>query len=178
MFREDKTTQMAAAILKRSGGRIKYIHLMKMLYFADKQMLVERGMPITYDAWVSMEHGPVLSSTLDLIRTKGKQPSYWSKHITTEGNDVVLQADPGDDDLSLAEDAIIEKVFGEWGHVDRWEVVRASHNLPEWNDPGQSVSPISYEEVLKVSGFTMEDTKGVLENIEMQDDLRLLRKAA
>ena len=47
---------------------MSYLLLMKLLYIADKQMLVSHGKPITYDRWFSMKFRPVLSSTLDLIR--------------------------------------------------------------------------------------------------------------
>ncbi len=76
MFREDKTTQMAARFLKLAGGRLPYLHLMKILYQADKQMLITRGKLITYDRWYSMKYGPVPRATLDLIRSEPQAKSY------------------------------------------------------------------------------------------------------
>jgi uncharacterized phage-associated protein len=176
MFREDKATQMAARFLTLAEGRLPYILLMKMLYKADKQMLVQRGKPITYDRWCSMKFGPVLSATLDLIRFSPPPSSYWSAYIATEGQDVVLKADPGDGDLSLAEDAIIEATFRDWGHKDKWEVVEMTHKFPEWIDPGSTSNPISYKTVLEVSGFSQEEMEGILENIGMQNDFSALKK--
>lgn len=177
MFREDKTTQMAARFLTLAQGRLPYILLMKMLYLADKQMLLKWGSPITYDRWIAMQYGPVLSATLNLINSKTGQVTYWSTHIATESYDAVLKTNPGDDDLSDAEDTIIDQIFSEYGHIDQWDVVKLTHSLPEWDDPGATSTPISYERVLEDSGlFTRQDVKGILGNIAMQDEIREIRE--
>ena len=172
MFREDKTTQMTARFLQLANGRIPYIKILKMLYLADKQMLVERGKPISYDRWYAMKHGPVLSSTYNLI--KGAIPSaYWSKHIKTEGYDVVLTSDPGSEALSPAEDRIIDSVFRQCDDHDQWELVRKLHDqLPEWTDPGDTSREMTYKMVLQTEGLSEEDIEGILENIKMQDDVQ------
>ena len=170
MYREDKTTQMAASFLKLANGRMPYIKLLKMLYIADKQMLTQHGFPITYDRWVAMKHGPVLSTTYDLM--KPNTPSvYWARHIRTEGYDVVLSDDPGSGDLSLAEDRIVAQVFAEFGRHTNKAIIRATHELPEWEDPGSTSTDIPYEEVLRIEGLDQEDIEAILENIEMQDDI-------
>ncbi len=171
MFREDKTTQMAARLLTLADGRLPYIHLMKMLYIADKQMLVQWGKPIAYDRWYFLRHGPVLGATLDLIKSEASPPTCWSAHIATDGYDVVLVADPGDDDLSRAEDAVILQTFREWAHKDWRDVVKETHGFPEWSDPGHTLRPVSYDTVLAVSGFSQEDADDILENIEIQDEV-------
>lgn len=177
MFREDKTTQMAARFLTLAQGRLPYILLMKMLYLADKQMLLKWGSPITYDRWIAMQYGPVLSATFDLIKSKTGQSTYWAAYIATEDYDAVLKTSPGDDDLSDAEDTIISQIFNEFGHKDQWEVVKLTHGLPEWDDPGSTSVPISYERVLEDSGlFSRQDVKSILGNIAMQDEIREIRE--
>ena len=86
MFRQDKVTQMAARFLNLAGKQMPYLLLLKLLYLADKEMLLKWGKPISYDQWVSMDWGPVLSTTYDLI--KGPpigQSSYWADHIKNVG---------------------------------------------------------------------------------------------
>jgi uncharacterized phage-associated protein len=173
MFREDKATQMAAHILEMSGGKIDYILLLKLLYYADKEMLVRRGRPITYDQWCSMRFGPVLSKTYDLIKA-AREPSddsYWGRHIRTESYCAVLVESPGSDTLSPAEESIIEAVFKEHGSKEVWQVIQETHNLPEWTDPGESSIPISYDDVLKVGGFPSGVIAEIREHIAEQDDL-------
>jgi len=78
MFREDKTTQMAAQFLKLSGGKLEYIHLLKLMYIADKEMVIRWGMPITYDTWAALPFGPILSETYNLTKKQPREKNgYW-----------------------------------------------------------------------------------------------------
>lgn len=172
MFREDKATQMTARFLQLTDGRLPYIKLLKLLYLADKQMLIDYGKPITYDRWYALKYGPVLSATYNLI--KGDVPaSYWSDYIHTENYDVVLSNDPGSDALSAAEDRIIDAVFEKYKNHDRWQMVDVVHQLPEWENPGDTSKEMTYEEVLRVEGFDEKDIDSILENIQIQDDVEL-----
>ena len=65
MVQDKTTTQMAARFLKQARNKLPYIVLLKMLYLADRQMLIQYGEPITFDKWVSMENGPLLSGAYD-----------------------------------------------------------------------------------------------------------------
>lgn len=173
MFREDKTTQMAARFLQLAGKRLPYIQLLKLLYLADKQMLTQHGKPITYDRWYAMKYGPVLSSTYNLIK-ENNQSEYWSNYIQTANYDVVLCSDPGSDALSAAEDRIIEAVFEEHKNRDLWQMVDVTHQLPEWENPGDTSKEMTYEEVLRVGGFDQEDIDNILDNIRVQNDIHLV----
>ena len=144
--------------------RVKWSLEQKLLVAADRRMLVERGAPITYDHWLATGQGPVLASTLGLMNAPD-QPSYWSDHISQDGQDAVLKADPGDDNLSRAEDGVIEGTFRD---LQR-EAVGTTAALPEMADVDFAAQPISYADVLRASGLSAEETEGVLERIETQD---------
>ena len=67
-FNEKKTTQLAARVLElRATGKMHYIKLIKILYHVDREALKRWGHPLTYDYYVSMNQGPVLSNTLNLM---------------------------------------------------------------------------------------------------------------
>src|SRR5450756_2974830 len=51
-FREERTTQAAAYLLRLRGGRMSYMKLIKLIYFADRRALLELVRPITFDQWV------------------------------------------------------------------------------------------------------------------------------
>ncbi len=176
MFREDKTTQMAARFLQLAGGCLPYTQLMKLLYVADKQMLVEHGKPITYDRWFALKYGPALSSTYNLIKEEAHS-TYWSNYITTENSNVTLSSSPGADALSIAEDRIIDKVFADFKSHSRWPMADVVHASLEWEDLKDSSKELTYEAVLRVEGFDEEDIAGILENIRIQDDTRLVLEA-
>lgn len=173
MFREDKTTQMAARFLQLATGRLPYIKLLKLLYLADKQMLIEHGKPITYDRWFALKLGPILSATYNLIKCHDAS-EYWSHYIKTENYDIVFFSDPGSETLSVAEDRIIDAIFEKYKHHDKWQIVDAVHQLSEWEDPGDTSKEMTYEAVLRVEGFEEEDINNTMENIHFQNDRRLV----
>ena len=87
-FREDKATQAACILIQNEGGAITYMKLIKLMYIADQKRLLERGRPITFDAYYSLDRGPILSKTLDLI-TSGVAPgveSVWMRYISAPEN--------------------------------------------------------------------------------------------
>ncbi len=174
MFKDEKTTQIAASFIKFAGGRLSYLHMMKMLYAADRKMLLTYHVPMTYDKWYSMEHGPVLSRTLDYIRKDGCS-SYWSSHIKTEDNDVVIVDDPGDDELSNAENRIIAEIYADWGHLDKFQARDRSHDplvFPEYDDPGQGRRlPLGYKDVLKANHVSPPEIAKIIDDIDAHDEL-------
>jgi uncharacterized phage-associated protein len=98
-FNEKKATQAAAYLLKRRGGTMSYMKLIKLLYLADRKALVRWGRPITTDRYLSMERGPALSHVLDLA-TDGENPgsdSIWAAVISEPSNyEVSLKGAPAD----------------------------------------------------------------------------------
>ncbi len=67
MFSARTVAQMAAVFADKQGGMINILKLVKLLYLADRESLQKHGNPISFDRLVSMDHGPVLSRTLNLI---------------------------------------------------------------------------------------------------------------
>jgi hypothetical protein len=171
-FNEARATQAAAYLLKLRGGRMKYIKLIKLLYLADRKAFLERGRTITTDCYVSMEHGPVLSITLNLIQGIHKQTDQtWARTIATvEDWDVKLvnpDAEISIDELSRADIETLESVFAQFGHWNRWRLIEeVMHKLPEWRDPGDSAIPIRYREILQASDLSSDEQALIAEQID------------
>jgi len=169
-FKEEKTTQAAALLLKLRKDKMSYMKLIKLLYLADREALLEWGRPITFDSYVSMKAGPVLSRTLNLIN-EGAEPgkdSFWNKHISPPQNyDVELKDDPGIDELSEAEIALLERIFAQYGKMGRWDLINnVMHKLPEWRNPGGSSLPIEYLDIFHAARKTDIEADLVKEDIE------------
>ncbi len=163
-------TQAAGHLLRRRGGRMSYMKLVKLLYFADRSALLELGRPISYDLFVSMPHGPVLSRTLDLMTAEPEPegPSYWHTFISEPDAEYdlhLLRADVPNDQLSPAEEQILDRVFDRYGHLSRWAVRDLSHRLPEWVDPEGSSVPIRIRDVLTKEGFSDSEAAAVEETL-------------
>lgn len=146
---------------------MSHLKLMKLLYIAEREALLRLGRPIIFDSCVSMDHGPVLSQTLNLMHGESKSDGHWEKAISMPANnEVSLIEDPGDDKLSEAEDQLIREVFYQHGEKTRWELRNFTHDLAEWQNPKGSSIQIDYKDILRTSGKTENEIEAILEDIE------------
>jgi uncharacterized phage-associated protein len=168
-FNERRATEAAARFLKLRGNRMSYLKLIKLLYFLDREALLRWGRPVTTDRYISMDNGPVVSRIFDLIREEpapGTDP-VWHHYISTpQGWEVVLIAEPEPAELSRAEEALIDEIYAKYGKMDRWELVRLSHDLPEWQDPNGSAIPIQYRDILRAGNKTEAEIAAVEAELE------------
>ena len=174
-FNEAKTAQTAARLLKNCGGSLNYMKLLKLLYLVDREALEQWGRPVTTDRYVSMDKGPVLSRTFDLI-TYGAAPgetSTWNTLISpARGYSVsLLTENPPDEELSRAEEELIDGVCQRFGAMDQWSLVDYVHTLPEWHDPEGTSTPIEYSDILRALGKSEDEIS------EIEGELMGLRAA-
>ena len=173
-YHQERATQAAARLLKLRGGAMSYMKLLKLMYLADRKALLEHGRPITYDRFVSMDHGPVLSQTYNLIvaEESPEEHSYWRQFISEPANyEVSLLHDAPNGELSRAQEDVLESVFAEFGHMSRWDLVTFCHTLPEWVDPKGSSNPIALSDVLRAGGMEADDVDAVVEALSAEDAL-------
>lgn len=176
-FRQERATQAAARLLKLRGGRMSYMKLLKLLYLADRKALLEHGRPITFDRYVSMDRGPVLSQTYNLIVEEDDpgNPTYWRQFISPPvGWEVELRKDAPTTELSRAQERVLDETFVQFGKMSRWELVRVTHMLPEWTDPRGSAVPIDIDEILRAGGMSEADREGVEERLAAEEALAQL----
>ena len=172
-YREDKATQAAALLIKLEGGEMNHMKLIKILYLADRAALLQWGRPITFDWYVSMDHGPVLSFTLDRINSQPNpnNPTYWNSYISErlgDGHQIKLLKDVPNDQLSPAEEELLDRVYTQFGHMDQWDLGKYSHNLPEWHNPHGSILSIDIGDILLSAGFTEEDITDIKDALEAE----------
>ena len=178
-FRERKAAQAAAYLLKQHGDEMHYLLLIKLLYLADRQALVNRGLPITGDRLVSMNWGPVLSRVKDLLTMEpetGVDGEIWREYISEPVSYKVKarKNDPETDELSEYEIAILETINAEFGSMDRFELSKLSHDLPEWADPHDSSLPIDPGDILRHAGKSNDE---IAEIADQAEQLAFIRKA-
>lgn len=162
-FNEESATAAAALLLHREAGRMPYLRLMKLMYLAERECLRRFGRPMIGDQYVAMEHGPVLSTVLDLIRgTPGTESSVWAASITEPADyQVGLKGTPNWSALSDAEIEILENVSQFYREFDRWRLRDFTHTLPEWIDPGKSSEVIPPETILRAVGKSDEEIEEI-----------------
>lgn len=153
-FEDRKVAQVAAFFARAQGGNINVLKLVKLIYIADRRNMEKYEFPITGDNFVSMEHGPVNSITLNLLNGTGSESEAWEELLTDRaGHNVGLRHPVTDDQLDELSEAEIETLHEVWtnfGHMDRYEIRDWAHeNCPEWEDPNGSSNPIPFERVYK-----------------------------
>lgn len=196
MINERKVADMAAYLLLKEGGQMKYMKLIKLMYFSDKEHIKKYSHPISYDKPYSMKHGPILSETLNLIKRKQSSKPYgWGSRIakadldnyTVSVKEGITLKDLGK--LSKADrwtmDDIWDKpgcVNGELkklGEMTQWELKDYAHeNCPEWEDPegpewkyeDSKSAPIKLKALCDSLNFDKDDIQGVKANIDEAQD--------
>jgi uncharacterized phage-associated protein len=168
-YREAKATQAAGRLLRLRGAPMSHLKLIKLLYLVDREALIRWGRPVTYDSYFSMPHGPVLSFTLDRINEPEYSPgAYWHTVIGSKRNNevqLVTDAVPNDQ-LSPAEEQLIDEVFARYGHMTRWQLRDFTHTLPEWHDPQGSSRPIDPADILRHAGYSEAEIRDVAAELE------------
>lgn len=157
-YRTRKAAQVAAFFAIKQGGAINVLKLAKLLYLGDREHLFRYDMPILFDQFVSMDHGPVTSTTLNFVNGYLEDGANWDTFISDRAgyNVGVVSGDltiADLDELSDAEIGTLEHVWGQFGRMDRFTLRDWTHdNCSEWEDPKGSSSSIPYERVLKFLG--------------------------
>lgn len=126
-FNVEAATQVAARFLALSGGSMRYIRLVKFMYFADREALRRWGYPLTWDSYYLMENGPILSCALDLMRGchADCDREYWDEHIRRQFWSSVLVSNPGADRLPGRAANLIDELWIEYRKKD---IVAVSHD--------------------------------------------------
>jgi len=156
---------------------MSYMKLLKLMYLADRKALLEHGRPITFDGYVSMDRGPVLSQTYNLIVEEDDpdNPTYWRQFISAPIEwEVELRREAPSTELSPAQEQVLDEIFAQFGGMNRWELVRLMHTLTEWSDPHGSSIPIDIDEILRAGGMSEADREGVEEKLAAEEALAQL----
>ena len=135
----DKLKAVTLYILKKCGAT-DYIHLFKILYFAEREHYADYGKRITKDTFIAMEHGPVPSFLYNALKLVTKQEQanadslLWKiANAVTPGSAELYYffaaaEEPDMDELSKAEIASIDKSIAEYKDMSPWELSEKSHD--------------------------------------------------
>lgn len=173
-FDEAKATQAAALFLKLADRSLNYMALIKLLYRADREAIRRWGLPITTDEYASLKFGPITSKIYDRIKASANQsahPTFWSAHIqrTDVPFEVTLARDPGTSELSPAEERLILEIFSADGKRDCFELADMCHlEFPEWQDPGETSTPIEISDIINALGLSEEESDHVMKLVGVQ----------
>jgi uncharacterized phage-associated protein len=155
-FAPIKIAQAVSVLLKTEPiKRMGRLRILKLLYIADRESLIERARSITGDKPVAMDHGPVLSQTYDLIKGTDYASPQWGQFLRSDGRDVELVEDPGVGKLTRYEITKLQEVALRLKESDDWMIAELTHGFSEWikNRPDKGSSkPIPLDDLLEATG--------------------------
>lgn len=177
-YDERKTAQAAAFLLRHSGGTMKYIKLLKLLYLAERLSYQRYGVPLTGDILVSMKNGPVLSSTYDHIKgeMRGREDG-WDRYVADKADYMVGLtkeahglAESGLGELSESDIEVLDEVWKKFGNMKPFDLVEYTHTLPEWQKPPEgSALPIGLNRLFLALGFSGDAAARLEAHLREQD---------
>lgn len=174
MFNIEIAGQMAAWFLGRTkGNSMPHLKLIKLLYLAERTSIQRNNYPVLGDELFSMPHGPILSRTLNYMKSYVPAGNGWDKWVSPiKNNKVSLARRYKPEDLDFLSEAtldVLAEVWNRFGSMDQWEISEYTHqNCPEWKDPHDSSTPITYEEVLCALGYEKEAAAEAASELETQ----------
>jgi hypothetical protein len=153
--------------LHLANGRLNYLVLIKWLYLLDREALLKWARPVTFDTYYSMKLGPVLSQTHNLTTEMHlpEDESYWAKFVSAPSNyEVSLLREGEDDQLSEAEEELIDGIFQRYGQwqKDPFGFANFLHRiLPEWTAVTSGRVPLSIADILAAGDKTPEEIQAI-----------------
>ena len=136
-----------AYLLSLSGGSMNYMSAIKMLYLADRAMLASGHISITTDSYSAGTGGPVLRNIL--VRIKEGESQKWNDHIGLNGPCVEIVAPFEEyEEISELEREVIARIYREFGHYKRIELLEYCQELKEWRAPHGCFVPIGIDLIL------------------------------
>ena len=159
-------------ILKAFPEGVDYIHLFKVMYFAQQNQLKEYGLPIVYENFVARKHGPVPTLTYKVLRgVEGKADISSPElqdfadsldiQLSKDGHQLILAAKNAKcdmDELSVADVKMLDKWIDKCKDVDSFELSDKSHEDKAWKCAKRQTDKTG--EDTKITMYDMADAAG------------------
>jgi len=155
---EIKAAQITARFIGKQDGTDtqNYTKIMKLLYLVEREAMKRWNVSLMGDALCWMDLGPVLSGVYD--RIKGEPVpggTQWGKWFATQGYDLALLDDPGEDHLAEPILDLIDTLHERYKDVGWKRTVNIVHQLCRGEQPGEpngTSLPIDREAIFRNVG--------------------------
>ena len=180
----NKIKAVVEYILQQMGMAVDYIHLFKVMYFAQEEHLAIYGVPMMYDTFVARKHGPVPSLTYKVLRVaEGKtvdvtgELQAFASDLSlsmSDGHQVVTLADGVQcdmDELSRSNIRILDKWIEHCKDIKSFDLSELSHDkawqkaVRQTERTGEDTKISLYE--MAASGGASKDMLGVVKERQM-----------
>ena len=137
----NKIKAVVEYILQQMGVAIDYIHLFKVMCFAQEEHLALYGVPIMYDTFVARKHGPVATLTYKVLRVAEGKVIEVTDDLKAFASDLNLGQSDGHQVVSLAIDVkadmdelsrsnirILDKWIAHCKEIESFDLSELSHD--------------------------------------------------
>ena len=171
-----ETAKAAMLYISSKFGKIDFMRLFKLLYFAERKHLAKWGDFIVNDTYIAMKNGPVPSIIYDLfkgIRGDGfrdkKYETFYNTFKVDGGHYVIPLEFPDMDYLSRSNvDALDESIF-EYKDIDSNRLSDLSHDIA-WMNADKN-DKINFIDIAKAGGASNDMIDYILEERELSEIL-------
>jgi hypothetical protein len=170
-----KLTQATARLIERSGGPVDYLRLSKLIYLADRESILKRGIPIVGGNYFSMRKGPIISEFMNAVGRR--DAPGWAETISARyGNEIRLEGVPSYSALSESELSILDLTVAQHAQQTTDELVAWCHdNCPEYEEVNPAErKPIKVESILKSCHKSAKAIQKVLDDAREIEELDAL----
>lgn len=151
-FDVEKLVQAIAYMSERGVTGLDKLKVLKLLFLADKQHLLEIGRPILGDVYACMDWGPVPSQSYNIIRNvvdadprKRTAENLFAEYFTIDRErdhpTLVAKKSPDLDVFSESELAALDEVITKYGHLSGGDLIALTHDDPIWKIPDEKRKP-------------------------------------
>lgn len=136
-FNYKKSVQALNLFAIKAGGRINKMRALKLIWLSDRLHLRMYGRPILNDTYFALNYGPVASHTKDIIENTSflspEEKEYRSLFIKNDDQYFYSSiSDINPKIFSKTDIDAMEKVYQEFGSLDKFKLSDESHKYPEW----------------------------------------------
>ena len=168
-----KVTEVACLFIRREGGSMNVMKLVKLVYLLDRLSIARRGIPVVGGTYFALPNGPITSELLDVVNAGslgGGTGCRWDEFISDRhGHLVELRAEATTDDLAPSELDLIDEVYAEHGGKDQWGLRDWTHlHCAEWTPLEQGRELITVESIAQHVGKGDEDIRYIKEDATEQ----------
>jgi Uncharacterized phage-associated protein len=138
----DQILKIKATVLYVLGQMplgVDYIHLFKILYFAQQKHLVTYGMPLMEDTFCARKHGPVPKLTYKVLKASEKGLTFEQQDMQDflsgvrvelrDDHQIVIAIQKADmDELSKSDVLVLDECIDRLRNIDAFDLSDLSHD--------------------------------------------------
>jgi hypothetical protein len=149
--------QMAAFFVQKAGGTLLLARLPPLLYLAERRMLQQHAHYISFDTFLALPQGPILSRTLAMA-------------LYAEGYHINIARPYAREALPLLSDAaviVMQSIHDAFQSVELWALRKYTQvRCPEWCASPENPRPLADLAVLLALGHAVAQANLIVAAIE------------